>query len=643
MQYNDILSKIEQDAQNDNRTDLYRYNGLLEAISFFANRLTIDQITDAAFDFVNELLTVDKSVMYLLNNEGFELKKQRGIKSSRNRIEITNELYQFGLYVGNVVNSKSALEQYFDKELLDELESTVMLPLLLEDKLYGFFLLSGRIGASFNDNDILVCVTLMNLFNNSLESCNRLERLQITNRELDEKIFNLFAINQSAKAMLTEHRLSELFCLAVDVFSELTQSTHTGFVIYDNASEKYVLKAYRNVFNSCGDPIESFYITMNQEIPHKKQILDLSNENDKECFCNIFLDGDELLEYLHASYVVFIFGQSQDILGFVTLGETVTGNTYKKSAFELVDSLASYTYIALNNAMLIQTVNNQKKLLQEKLNHLIKLNQLSKNINSALDSNTLIELSLETLTVSFGVQKAMITLYDEDCDCLKVHSSTDLSLVDSVIPMEPSLKPLKSGRIIFESDSNQISTIIGEELANTISDNSGVLVIPMTLERYETVFIGAILIFKLNEGILSDEENILTFETIANQMAPLIEGIKSLEKQQSLLKQDDTKVFLINLDAQIKECKAYDFDLEIIRIIDNDSSPYSHSEVPTILSNMIEKVFPVSYMQTEVLVTQDFEYNYSLIKNSLGEKNVNIKRLRYNKDFTDMESFLAIK
>ena len=81
MQYNDILKKIEQDFQNDNRRDIYRYNGLLEAIRFFSNRLTLDQITDTAFDFVNELLTVEKCAMYLYENNRYELKKQRGIKS----------------------------------------------------------------------------------------------------------------------------------------------------------------------------------------------------------------------------------------------------------------------------------------------------------------------------------------------------------------------------------------------------------------------------------------------------------------------------------------------------------------------------------------------------------------------------------
>ena len=642
MQYNDILRKIEQDALNDNRTDLYRYNGLLEAIRFFSNRLTLDQITDAAFDFVNELLTVHKSAMYLLKNNGYELVKQRGYKSTHTRIEITRELDQFALYVGNVINGRNALTQYFETDLLDELEASVMLPLLLEDKLYGFFLLSGRITASFNDNDIFVCTTLMNLFNNSLESSNRLERLRIINHELDEKIFNLFAINQSARVMLTEHRLEQLYGLAVDVFSELTQSAHTGFILYDEPSEKYALKAYRNVFDTSGK-METFSLDMDPDVHNEKQILDLSDENDLDCFCRMFAGGKELLDYLNASYVVFIFGDFQKILGFVTLGRTVTGNEYKKSAFELVNSLASYTFIALSNALLIETVNRQKMQLQEKLDRLIKLNRLSKNINSALDSSTLIELTLETLVVSFGVQSAMITLYDEENNCLNINNATDLSLVDSVIPMNPSLEPLKKGRIIFESDSDMVSSIIGYELANALSDNSGILIIPMTLDRYETVLIGAIIIFKLKDGLLSNEENTLTFETVANQIAPLINGFTSLEKQQNLLRQDASKVFLMNLQEQIRECRTYDFDMEIIRIVDMDATPYRESNVPAILSNIVKDVFPVSYAQTEVFVMQDFEYNYSIVSNALAGMNVDIRRLRYNRDFVDMESFLAIK
>ena len=642
MHYNDILRKIEQDALNDNRTDLYRYNGLLEAITFYSNRLTLDQITDAAFDFVNELLTVDKSVLYLLKGNGYVLYKQRGVESRYREIGMTEKLSQFALYVGNVIHGRNSLAQYFEQDMLDELEATVMLPLLLEDKLYGFFLLSRMITASFNESDILVCTTLMNLFNNALESTTRLERLQVINHELDEKIFNLFAINQSARAMLTEHRLEQLYSLAVDVFSELTLSANTGFVLYDESSEKYVLKAYRNVFDTMGS-MENFYLAKNPDMPLEKQILDLSDENDMRYFCDMFENGKELTEYLNANYVVFIIGDSQKILGFVTLGPTVTGGTYKKSAFELVDSLASYTYIALDNAMLIQTVNRQKELLQEKLERLIKLNRLSRNINSALDCDTLIDLTMETLTVSFGAENAMIALYDEKSDSLTVNKATDLSLVGSAIPFTPALEPLKKGRIVFEPESDKISGIIGQDLAGNIGNSSGALFIPMTLDRYETVFIGAIIIFRLKEGLLSNEENTLIFETIANQVAPLINGFIDLEKQQNLLRQDTSKIFLMNLESHVNDCRNYDFDLEIIRITDNDASPYLESDVPALLSNLVKNVYPVSYMQTEVIVLQDFEYNYSIISNVLADRNVDIKRLRCNRDFTDMDSFIAIK
>ena len=643
MQYNDILKKIEQDIKNDNRTDLYRYNGLLEAIRFFSNRLTLDQITDAAFDFVNELLTVEKSAMYLFQDNRYELKKQRGVKMESSYIAVTPELSDFILYVGAVITGRDALLQYFDASIIDNLGATVMMPLGLDNKLYGFFLLSRRITAEFNESDILVCETLMHLFTNSLENCNRIERLKISNQELDEKIFNLFAINQSAKAMLTEHNLRALYLLAVDVFSELTQSAHTGFILYDKPSEKYVLQAYRNVFDSDNKKIEKISLSLNAEIIPLHQILDLADDNHRELFCKMFDNGKELLSYLQAKYVVFIFGESKKILGFVTLGQTVTGNAYKKGAFELVDSLATYTYIALTNAMLLEKVNDQKRLLQEKLERMITLNCISKNINSALDSETLIELALESLGVSFGVQNGMIALYDEDSDSLHVDKATDLSMRDLVIPITPALEPLRKGSTVFEPESENLPVILGEDIAAKIKDNASALFIPMTLERFETVFIGAIIIFKTSAGFLSNEENTLIFETIANHMSPLIAGFKNLEKQQDILIPDTARIFGNTLEFQIDQCKEYDLEMEIVRITDNDAIPYEKSKVPEILADIVEGVYPVSFDRTEILVMNDFEIKYNLIKDSLAGRNITINRLQYSKEFTDMASFLAIK
>jgi len=645
MEYNDILKKIEQDIINENKTDLYRYNGILEAIRFFSNRLTPEQITEAAFDFVNEILTVEKSAMYIMGNNGYgyELKKQRGVKMENSFIPATPELLNYTIFVGAVLYGRDALLRYFDASVIDNIGATVMLPLGLDNKLYGFFLLSRRITTEFNESDILVCETLMHLFTNSLENCNSLEKLRISNQELDEKIFNLFAINQSAKAMLTEYSLEKLYSLAVDVFSELTQSAHTGFILYDNSSEKYVLRAYRNVFDCNLKEIEHISLSLNQEIIPDCQIMDMSDEIHREMFCKMFDNGEELLSYLQAKYVVFIFGENKRILGLVTLGRTVTGNDYKKGAFELVDSLASYTYIALSNAMMIEKVNDQKKLLQEKLRRMIILNRISKNINSALNSDILIELALESLTVSFGVQNAMIALYDEESDSLKVNKATDSSMLDLVIPMTANLNPLKRGSTVFEPDSEKLPDLVGEEIAYRMENNAGALFIPMTLERYETVFIGAIIILKTCSGFLSNEENTLIFETIANHMAPLIAGFMNLEKQQNILKPDTARIFINDLEQQIQQCKELDLEMEIIRITDNDATPYETSDVPEILTDVVKNIYPVSFNRTEIIVMNDFENNYGLIKDSLAGKNITVNRFQYKREFTDLESFLAIK
>ena len=210
--------------------------------------------------------------------------------------------------------------------------------------------------------------------------------------------------------------------------------------------------------------------------------------------------------------------------------------------------------------MLLKKVEEQRNLLQEKLSRLITLNKLSKNINSAPDSNSLLEIALETLKVSFGVEKAFIALYDDSSDLLTIMQSTIDSLNGLNIPMNDTLNPLRKGSMVFESVSENIGTVVGDEIANIIGSSSGILAIPMTMERYETVFVGAIFILKLEEGIISNEENILVFQTIANHIAPLISGIRDLEKQKSLYIPNIPKIFLSALEEEINKCREYDFD-----------------------------------------------------------------------------------
>lgn len=644
--YQEILSKIQQDENNDLSTDLYRYNGILEAISFFANRLTYDQIICAAFDFVNELLTVHKSALYVLREDRYEKVNSRNLKDAPDAIPQNAQLKKFAVYVGNVVSGRENLETYFSPEVLDKTEARVMIPLILEHRLDGFILMSGRVTGDFNDNDISVSQTLMNLFNNALDSNHRLMELQAANKELDEKIFSLFAINQSAKVMLTEHRLDELNHLAVDVFSELTLSANTGFFVYDEMSEKYALKAYRDVFRG-SDPAPSIYLSLRPGAKPDvtRQIVNTSDEKDAEYFSSLFEEGIGSLAVLKTRYVVFIFGKNNEILGFVTLGATISGSEYKKSTFELVDSLASYTYIALNNAMLLKLVNDQKKLLEQKLDRLITLNSLIKNINSAQTAEEMIDLALKTLTVSLGAESCLIALYRPEDRCFEIRAAADETLKGRTIPLTPKLEPILKGRMIFESDATLVSEYISGDVCTALSGIAGLLAIPIAIEDnelYQVRLIGTIFVFRTRTGLLSDEENTLTFETIANHMAPLLKGYISLDRQKQEYVPDVMKKFIDKIRAEVNECLEYNFDMEIARIVDRNATPFTENKSRSMILEFFRDAYAVSYDHTFVVIHNDFEGNRRILERIAGETNADLSCFKLYRDFSSYDELMEL-
>ena len=84
------------------------------------------------------------------------------------------------------------------------------------------------------------------------------------------------------------------------------------------------------------------------------------------------------------------------------------------------------------------------------------------------------------------------------------------------------------------------------------------------------------------------------------------------------------------------------FALEVIRIKDINATPYKISEVPKMLSNITEDIY-LFHLTRQKFLYPRFDYNYNLIKNTLSDINILISRLKYNKDFTDIASFIAIE
>jgi hypothetical protein len=641
MEYDSILRKIEEAQWDESVINLYRYNGLMQAIDFFSNRLNIDQIVSSAFEFVNELLTVSKSVMYILEDGKYVLHSKRGIDGVINELPMNQRLKTFAMFCGAVISNKGQLEEYFDRSFIDFYRAQIMFPLTMDTVLEGFILLIEKNTGAFVPNDLIMCETLMRIFAGALENNRRLMKLQQINKELDEKIFNLFAINQSSRILLCEHDMDMLQSLSLDMFSELTQSSRTSFFLYDDGAEKYVLKAYKDIYLSkIRKDTVSLTLNSDARTDPMKTLICTDKPEDIEYFNQLFEEGIDILDFSKPLYIVILI-QDTGILGFVTLSTTVSGEPYKSSMFELVQSLASYTYIAISNGILLRRLNEHKRLLQEKLDRLQSLNRLMKNINSAEDLETLEELIMTTLDVSFGVEKGALALFQPESKTLNMVFEVGFTVQDKEIILNPYWEKMLTGSIILETDQQKVHHYIGKDMDEKVGEKTGLLAVPVYLEKYEFYLLGAILVYKFRNGHLSDEENLIVMETIANLSAPILCNFMSLEYERQTLEINYKQTFRREFERQVTECKALDIPLMVLHI--KTAVPlFEENKLVSILGNELDMVYPVEHNRIMAIVIQDLQCYRQKVTDIVNEYGASVTFYTMGEDFSCCEDFFSL-
>ncbi|WP_313558921.1 GAF domain-containing protein [Ruminiclostridium cellobioparum] len=640
MRYQSILQRIEDEKKDEIiSAKLYRYTGLVQAIDYFSQKLVFEQIIDAAFDFINELLLVDSSAIFVYENDGYYIKKVKGIAKKIGKIPVTTELGNLAAFNGNILYEREKIIKFFDPEIIDALAVNAAVPLIIEGNLYGFILFYNK---SIGEDDFIISEALMRLINNALENFSRYEKLARVNSELDEKIFNLFAINQSSKILLSELRMDVLYSISVDVFSELTRSKITGFVLFDEKSEKFVLKSYKDVFYKTKDAHINLEPSKSAGIDQNKVIIDLGKAEDREYLNGLFDGASAQLEQLEAKYAVLILKQSQ-LLGLVTLSETVTGGEYSSGIFELIESLASSTYTALSNAMHFGLVNEQKALIQKKLDKLISLNSLTKNISSSIRMETLLETCTKTLQISFNTSKGAFCLYKKETNEFEIASTINLdNCSKKVITPNKKWKRIFEGDTVFAMGQQNLAGYVGESLAAEIGEAQGVLLIPVYIDMMDIEILGLMAVFKYDDIQLDNEENMLILETIAGSIAPVLNNLLMMQLQQRFMLPNYSEIFKSDLKGEIKQAIEYNLDLTVVQIIDEEGSLFKSSEIIDSLKESFSKLYPFSSNNIFIIENiDDRELEERIEKYTKGKK-LFIRKMKLGTDFKSFAEFFNL-
>ena len=639
MNYQPILKRLEDEKKDQVLSaKLFRYTGLMQAIEFFSQKLVFEQIIDAAFDFVNELLLVNKSAIYTFEKNRFIVKKTKGFSHISNEIKSSERLEKLATFYGTVLYGKDNIAKYLDFVQIDELDIEVLVPLIIEDRLYGFIIISERI---LNEDDYIISESLMKLINTALENFSRYEKLVKVNTELDEKVFNLFAINQSSKVLLSELRMDVLYSISVDVFSELTHSTMTGFVLLDDKSMQYSLKSFKDIFYKVKKISVSLSLAKGVKIDPNKVIINTSSEEDVNYFNSLFEEGIEEISELNAKYIVLIL-KSNQIFGFVTLGEIVTGHEYGQSIFELIESLASSTYTALSNAKLFGEVNEQKRIIQSKLNKVISLNNLTKNINSSSKVETLMELTAKTLEISFNVSKGIICTYNNEAEVFEAVQCINLEAVGRQIQPNSSWKRVFEGDTVYGVGNEIAREFAGEEFSALAGDVQGILVIPIYIDIMEVDMLGCIIIFDFEYGFIDNEELILTMETIAGHIAPVLNNLSTIKQQQKFMLPNYIELFKQELKQEINSAIECEIDLTVVQILDTRDFVFKGNTILESLKEEFKHIYPFSYNNIFIIDNDVHNDIIERIAAKTGIPDLQVRKLKLFYDFNSFAEFFNL-
>lgn len=561
---------------NDNTNKLYRHEALLYAIDFFSQGFDIGQIAKHAFDFINEILTLNSTAIFLREDKEFILYRSKNYGLESYKIRVSNRLKSIAQFHGNIIKEK--FSSFLDDKDIKLFRPKLIIPLIVKDKILGFIISDGKVIGELDRSDYNIALTLMRLINKSLENTLYADELKQKNKELDLQVFNLFFVNQTTKTLLAELDIESVYSLCTDIIGEVTCSKITTFALYDEMKGNIAIKSYRDILSFTKSYIEFELI----EKKYDSNNIILSYDRDKEKIKSIFKNWKDF-EKLETEYIILIV--KEDIVGFLTISKPVNDREYNKLMFELVESLASIMYISINNANLFKLVNEQKHSIEKKFNILNKLSGIIKSINSSPSIETLCNRVMKTLNIGFGIEKGFVILKENEGYEIAetVGFDTEIKTIDKTHVWES----IDSNGIIYEFSSMNMEKYFEKNLCKNVGESNCLVISPIEMSNIglekEHNILGYMVVLKMKKSLESEE--IILIDTISGSIAPIIKQLNYNEKIKKEYILNQRELFLKNLEDKMYSKKKYHIDFKIYykKIIkklfeDIDTTPYSDLE-----------------------------------------------------------------
>ncbi len=487
------------------------YRSLMNTIDFFSQRLHTEQIVHYGYKIFEDLTLPKSAAIYILNNTRTEFLPQEimGYEELPN-VQFDDIHDEFARKNGFLLDGEELQKRYFKDYFIDTYNIDIILPLIIEDKLFGFV-----ISHEDHESDGIKDREFLNRFNDllnlSLEKAEHFKHASEMKKEISKRKFNLDSFSQTMDILMTALDQQYIIKMCLDVIRELTASSVTAIAL--ESRENYLtIAGYKDIVNQK----ECFLELILKEYSKPSKVIYHIQEDYTE-LTEIFENAKELNE-LEAEYVVFLV--KEKILGCITIGAPVSEIPYDGQILDQIKSLASIMYIAINNANQFKALTEERNKMSEQIMSLKHLNKSIATINGADSLEELCSHVIDTLSYGFGVESGFIWVQKNHEFCYqKVGGSTEIK------PSAAVQEWLQQ----FNESYFDFTIPLQSEVTN---EQSNCLVcIPILQQDYEASCLGYLLIDKLNKPL--NESMTIIFETLVNSITPVIKHFLTIKNYQN--------------------------------------------------------------------------------------------------------------
>lgn len=307
------------------------------------------------------------------------------------------------------------------------MKSGVFAPLIIGDKITSYVSLqSVDEENAFTESDIKLLETLANSMSVALENARLFEETKTLLAETERGKKNVELLSDIGKEITASLDFETIFYKLYEHINQLADATIFGVGIYQHEQHQIEYKfaiekgiRYAPYARSTTDK-NQFPVWC---IENRQPIFINDVKNEYKRYIESYNDKPLLLEdgtyAKEAESMIYLpLVVQQRILGIITI-QSFQKNAYTSYHFNLLQNLATYTSIALDNANAYRQLNEREHEITQRAAELSTVNSISQALASKLELDALIQLVGEQIKNLFKANIVYVALLDKKSNLIK--------------------------------------------------------------------------------------------------------------------------------------------------------------------------------------------------------------------------------